>query len=114
MQSPDISFFIHGWNRKQGMAAGHRIDGVAGRNFSAAEFVHALMDCSRALAGGVTASAPSRHAAASGRGETAAGQSLTRISAGLRLRNSVVLRKLLLDLQHHEAIWRDQWRGCCR
>lgn len=41
------------------MAAGHRVGGVAGLNFPSAKFVRALMDRSRAFAGGVIASAAS-------------------------------------------------------
>jgi len=41
------------------MAAGHRVGGIADLNISPAKFVRALMDCGRALACGVIASAAS-------------------------------------------------------
>src|SRR2546423_1586946 len=91
--------------------AGHRVGCVAGRNLSPAKFVHALLDCHHAIAGGPAAIAASRHFAIRRRRETAARKPFPRFSAWLSLRNFVVLRKLLLGLQHDEAVWRHQRRG---
>ena len=60
----------------------------------------------RSSAGCPAAGAGTGHAAAPRRGSAAAREAGAGISAGLLLRNSVVCRNLLLDLQHHAAVRR--------
>src|SRR5581483_3214708 len=81
-----------------------------GAHLSAPEFLPPELDSGDAAAGGTAQRPKSGSAAAPGQHNFAAGAALAGVCARLSVRNSMVRRDLLLGVQYHEAIRRDQCR----
>src|SRR6266567_8921386 len=90
------------------MAAGNSLGHPANRNFPAGQFVHVELDRGRAAADSDPAGTPCPDSATARSEEVPAGKLSAGISPGLRPWNPLVLRKLLLGVQHHEAVQRPQ------
>lgn len=93
-------------NLSQCLASANNISRAADRHFSTFEPLCVLVDCGSAAAGRHLTSTRSRNFAIGWGRAIAACNALARISAGLRVRHSLVCRDLLLDLRHHASLWR--------
>ena len=95
-------------NTQECLAAVIVLGRVADCNFSPAQSVFSHLGRGCSPPGRALTRAGTGYAATRCRGEAAAGAAVASLPAGLRLRNFMVCRHVLLDLQHHAAV---RWRG---
>src|SRR5208282_5685924 len=93
-------------NPPKGLGAGARVGDPAGRDLSAAGDVWAVVDCGGAAAGRDLAGPRSGDSAIGWAGALAARHAMAGVRTGLRVRDSVVCRDVLLDFRHHASLWR--------